>query len=1098
LDSQSPTLTIMTSSALPRLTELIPRRQENGPAPLSLMQQRVFFLEEMAPGTTVFNGQATLRLRGKVDPVVLQRSIAVLAERHQPLRTTLRWENGEPVQHVTPELAVDLSPIDLCSLPREEREQELLARVKAVVDLPFDLARGPLVRFQLVRLSDDESALTMVAHHAVWDGSSFDVFKRELGIVYGALARAEPVSLPPLPITYGDFAAWTRERLVAEAAERELPYWKGQLGGELANLELPTDRPRPPTMSYRAGTAALALSPGEVEKLDLLARREGATLFMLMLAAFDVLLHRYTGQTDILVGTPIEGRTRPGTEGLVGCFVNTLVLRADLENNPSFSELLRRVRDVCLDAYAHQEMPLELLLQTLNVPRDPSRTPLYQVLFAFQSRPRRELRLGDVPYDFVDVERASTLTDLSLWVEETTTGVSVTLEYRLDLFDAPTMERFVAQYGKLLASVLEDPTQAIGRIGILPEAERQAIFGVNATEAPYDKELGVHELVARQAREHPERVALEFRGKKLTYGELEERSRRVAARLVEQGVGRDVLVGLFVERSPEMVVAMLGVMKAGGGYVPLDPAFPRERLSFMVQDARLGVLVSQRSLEKELPQHQARVVYVEEAEGPGEPSAELPKSSGEAAAYVIYTSGSTGKPKGVIVPHGAVVNFLQSVSKTPGLGADDTLLAVTTLSFDIAVLELLLPLTVGAKVVLASREEATDGAGLLSLLRESGATALQATPSTWRLLLGAGWKAGDLGTALVGGEALPPDLAEELIQRTKSAWNMYGPTETTVWSTCHALRAGERVLIGRPLSNTRVYVLDGNMEPCPLGVPGELYLGGDGVTRGYLDRRELTAQRFLADPFVAGGRMYRTGDLVRLLSDGNLEYLRRNDNQVKLRGYRIELGEIETSLQKHEAVQQVVALVREDRPGDARLTAYVVKAQGRDATDSELRAHLRGFLPDYMVPQHFVTLPELPLTPNGKVDKKALPPPFASQVDKDVFVAPSTGEERLVADIWKSVLGAPRVSAHDNFFATGGHSLLSLRVIAEIERATGVRLSPRVLLLNSLAQVAAQLAKPPAEGPPSIRRLPSVPPPPPNASVVGRLFRRVKEKIRGA
>jgi amino acid adenylation domain-containing protein len=1072
----------------------IPRRTSTGPAPLSLMQQRIFFLEEMAPGTAVFNIQVTLRLLGALDVSVLARSVETVAERHEVMRSTLVWQDGEPVQSIAPRLVLDLTPVDLRGLAEDERRARVRTVIGEFVNSPFQLSKGPLVRFKLIRLGDEEYTLTTVAHHSIWDGSSFDIFQRELGVAYESLLRGTTPSYEPLPITYGDFSAWTR--VATDAARRELPYWTNKLGGELPILELPSDRPRPPVMTYRAGTVTRLFSAEDVAAIGEFSRREGVTLYMLLVAVYATLLYRHTGQTDVILGTPVQGRQRPGTEGLLGFFANTLVLRIDLKDQPTFSEVLRRVRDVCLDAYAHQEMPIETLIQVLNVPRDGSRTPLYQAIFSLQSRPKRDNRLGNLEYGYVDIDRESTPTDISLWVEETSTGMSATLEYAQDLFDAGTMEAMLSRYDTLLRALVENPLQSIGRAPVVPAEERKAMAAVNETDAAYPQESGLHELVEKRVAMHPDRIAVEASGEKLTYGELDARAGRLAAKLRELGVGRDVFVGLYVERSATMLVAMLATLKAGGAYIPLDPAFPADRLAFMVEDSGVGVILSQRSLESTVPPHRGRVLFVDEPDSYADaPARGGTPSTGNAIGYVIYTSGSTGKPKGVMVPHRAIVNFVTSIASSPGLDESDVVLAVTTLSFDIAVLELWLPLSVGAKIVLANKDEASDGERLLALLRSSGATTLQATPGTWRLLMAAGLRSGELKKALVGGEAVPRELGEQIASLVPSSWNMYGPTETTVWSTCAPLEPQmTQVLIGRPLQNTKVYVVDTNGELCPLGVPGELLIGGDGVTLGYLNRAELTEERFIADPILPSGRAYRTGDVVRLLASGDLQYLRRNDNQVKLRGYRIELGEIETTLARHDAVKQAVALVREDRPGDARLVAYLVKSEGAMATDSELRRHLRGFLPDYMVPQHFVEIREFPLTPNGKIDRKALPAPFAT-VETETYEEPTTPAERLVADVWKEVLGAPRVSLGDNFFGIGGHSLLSLRVIAEIEARTGARLSPRVLLLNNLLQVAAQLAP----MLPTAARSTEAPAPEQSRYVplASRLLKKVRQKIRG-
>lgn len=1112
-----------TSSEAAAVAE-IGRREDSSPAPLSLMQQRLWFLEQLDPGLAVQNLPSAFRIRGALQVEAFERAVQEVIRRQEAVRTVFGAQDGEPVQIVRADLSIALLPaIDLTEVPAARREAQLIELLEERAARPFDLASGPLFAGALYRLGAEEHVFFWAVHHAVWDGWSFDVFLHEIDVLYGAYAKGEPSPLAPLPVRYQDFAAWHREWLQGPELERQAAYWREQLKTPLPILDMPTDRPRPARLTYAGATEPFLLSKAEVEALAALGRRADATVYMVLLAAFQVLLSRYSGQEDIVIGTPIRGRSRPELENLLGLFVNTLVFRTDLSGNPSFLELLGRVRKVALDAYAHQDMPFEQLVQDLDIPRDTSRTPIYQAFFTYQNVSDRASNFGDLGYSQIHVHAPVAMTDLYLWVKETGDGLTGGIDYATDLFDQATIVRFLKQFRQLLSAVCEDATRTVRHVNILPEAERRAILSVNDTRCEYPKEQGLHQLFERHAGNEPGRVAVVYGGEELTYGELDQRATELSHRLRASGVARDVLVGLYLDRTPAMLVALLAVLKAGGGYVPLDPAFPRERLEFMVADSKLRCIVTEQALSGELPAHEAQVLVIDDPdEGATAPSGEVragETSSGDATAYVIYTSGSTGKPKGVIVPHGAVVNFVSSMAKSPGLGASDTILAITTLSFDIAVTELWLPLSVGAKIVLASKEDVTDGERLLELIRGGGVTTVQATPATWRLLVGSGLRDGEFARALVGGEAFPQDLAEELVQRVPAVWNVYGPTETTVWSTSYAVPSPVgRMLIGRPLDNTSVYVVDGAGELCPLGVPGELLIGGAGVTRGYLHREELTAERFLPSPFEAEGRVYRTGDVVRQLPSGNLEYLRRNDFQVKVRGYRIEIGEIETTLKRHEAVEEAVVLAREDRPGDVRIVAYVTRKD--DVTDSDLRAFLRISLPDYMVPQHFVDIETFPLTPNGKFDRKALPPPDgAVEVDAE-FEEPEPGVEQVLAEIWRDAIGVEAVSAHHNFFTLGGHSLLALKVTAEIERRLGAKISPRSLLLNSLRQIAAEL--PVIDAPmstpaasPSAKDLPppvSAPLESPISAVaasgvrvleskvpvVGRLFRKVQKTLRGS
>jgi amino acid adenylation domain-containing protein len=796
-----------------------------------------------------------------------------------------------------------------------------------------------------------------------------------------------------------------------------------------------------------------------------MGRSEGATFFMVLLAVFQTLLGRYSGQEDVIVGSPISGRTRPEASDLIGFFVNTLVFRTNLAGNPTFRELLRRVREVCLGAYRHQELPFERLVEEIQPERDLSRTPIYQAMLVFTvNMVGRHEHMGEVKWTHHKIPSKVAQTDLNLWVMEADGGLELELEYYTDLFKADTIKRMMKHLEVLLGGILADPDKRIGDLPILTKEELKQLEEWNTTHADYPREACVQQLFEDQVEKTPENGAVVYEGSQLTYLELNQRANRLAHYLRELGVGPDVPVGIYMDRCGEMFVALFGVLKAGGAYVPLDPEYPKERLTYMMEDAQLGVILTQERLRDEIPANSARVVFLDgdwqnisQYSDIDPPRLTKPGN----LMYVIYTSGSTGKPKGVEVPHGAVVNFLLSMAERPGFVQQDVLLAVTTLSFDIHVLELYLPLMVGAKTVILSREAAGDGMTLLKTLQNSGATVMQATPATWRLLLSAGWKESADLKVLCGGEAFPPDLAMELVKRAGSVWNMYGPTETTVWSTCYEYKDGDAPIpIGRPIANTTVYILDKHQQPVPVGVPGELYIGGAGVARGYRNRSDLTKERFIADPFSQDqkARLYKTGDLARYRSDGNLEYLNRMDNQVKVRGFRIELGEIETALGEVDAVKQGVVIAREIKPGDTRLIAYFIPVGGKSLTPTDLRSHLRKKLPEYMIPQHFVELDKMPLTPAGKIDRKGLPSPWGSQGGAEPeYVPPRNEAERILASIWQEVLGIDRVSAHDNFFDLGGHSLLCIQVIERIIKETGIRLSPRTILLNNLSQIGQEL-----------------------------------------
>jgi amino acid adenylation domain-containing protein len=898
-----------------------------------------------------------------------------------------------------------------------------------------------------LRLAAEEHVLLLTMHHMISDGWSHGLFWRDLAVLYEAFDTCKPTPLPALPIQYADFACWQRQWLRGEALETQLTYWKQQLAG-LATLHLPTDYPRPAVQTFRGARHPMVLSQSLVEALKVLSQRHGVTLFMTLLAVFQALLHRYTGQDDIPVGSLIANRNRVEIEELIGFFVNTLVLRTDLSGNPSFRDLLGRVRAVCLGAYAHQDLPFEKLLEELRPQRELSRNPLFQVLFALHNTPRQAPELLGLSVSSLEVDPGTARFDLALDLWETPEGLHGWFEYSTGLFDAATIARIEGHLQTLLEGIVAAPQQRLSMLPLLTADERHRLlveWNTTGIDSPHDQ--CIHQIFEAQVAQTPDAVAVVCEGELLTYCELNRRANQVAHYLGTLGVGPEVLVGLCMERSLEMIVGLLGILKAGGAYVPLDPAYPQERLAFMLEDAQVAVLLTQEQLSGELPEHRAHTICLDTDWKTIAGKSEANPVSGVTAdnlAYVIYTSGSTGSPKGVQILHRAVVNFFNSMSQQPGLTAQDILLAVTSVSFDIAALELYLPLIVGACLVVVSRDVAMDGAQLMKKLANSGATVMQATPATWSLLLEAGWQDSKHLKILCGGEALPCELAVQLLARGSSLWNMYGPTETTIWSAVYPVDLQERSIhIGRPIANTQVYVLDRHLQPIPIGVPGELYVGGVGLARGYLHRPELTAERFIPNPFSTepGARLYKTGDLVRYLPDGNLEFLGRLDDQIKLRGCRIELGEIEAVLGQHPAVRQVVVLAREDAPGDTRLVAYVVPQQEPPPTSSVLRNFLQQRLPSFMVPSAFVLVHALPLTPNGKLDRRALPAPAQTRSQpQDTCMAPQDALELQLTKIWEKVLGITPIGVRENFFELGGHSLLAVRLFAQIKKAFGRQL----------------------------------------------------------
>jgi amino acid adenylation domain-containing protein len=1032
----------------------VQRVPRSGSLPLSFSQERLWFLHEVEPGSSAYTIVSSVRFTRPLDPPAVQRSLTQLTERHETLRTTFVSRDGEPFLSIAPAVVVDLPIFDVRGPDISERWQRFAQIQKDLIEQPFDLERGPLMRVAVVHLDDEEWSLLLALHHIISDRWSLGVLTNEFEALYRAASNGETASLPELPIQYVDFAAWQRERLQGSMIDGQLAYWREQLSGELPVIDLPLDRPRPAEQTHRGAWESRQLSDTVGEGVNELARSTASTPFMVFLAGFSALLNRYTGQHDILIGSPIAGRTGQQLEGLVGCFLNMLVLRADLSGDPNFSQLLGRTRELALQAYSHADVPFEKLVADLQPRRDQSRSPLFQVAISYQNAPKAVEVTADVSF----ATSGGTLFDFTLFVTEIQKQFVITAEYNVDLFDRSTIARMLTHFEALLTAALAEPDRPVATLPMLSGQEHDAIVkGFNQTFMPLDAAACVHDWFAAQVARTPDAVAARFGDDSLTYAELNARANQLAHYLRSNGVGPETLVGIAVERSLDMIVGLLGILKSGGAYVPLDPSYPAERLAYMLRDAGVEILLTQEALVGEIPSGDCRLVCLDRdwPQIHTEPVSDPPPAvSAENLAYVIYTSGSTGQPKGVQLPHRAVVNLLSSMARMPGLEAEDVLVAVTTLSFDIAGLELFLPLVTGACVVIASRDDATDGGLLRARLESVGATAMQATPATWRLLLEAGWTGG-LKKLFCGGEAMPRDLAAQLAPCGGELWNLYGPTETTIWSTAERVAGDGIISIGRPIANTQVFVLDAANQPLPVGLPGEVYIAGTGVARGYRRRPDLTADRFMPCPFgPAGSRMYRTGDVARYLPDGRIECLGRVDHQVKVRGFRIELDEIEAVLSAHPAIKEALVLAEEASPGDRRLVAYIVYLPGESLTASELRRVARTRLPEYMVPSFFMQLDRIPRTLNGKIDRRALPNAFGGAVRDAERVAPTTMTERRIADIWQRALGVPSVSAEDNFFDVGGHSLLSMRVLAEIERTIGHRPNPRAMFMENLKQIS--------------------------------------------
>ena len=1018
-------------------------RTRSGAVPLSFGQQRLWFLAQLQAGSAAYNVPLAWRLTGVLDLPALQRGLGELIARHEALRTIFPAETGEPWQVIAAPHPFSLDEVDLRGAALSQRESELDRRLLEETKRPFDLASGPVLRAVLFRLAQEEHVFLLVLHHIVCDGPSIAILLEELAHLYRGFATGQTVPLPKPPVQYADFAIWQREALIDEIRGPQLAYWREQLRDCPAALDFPTNQPRPAGGGFRGGTQYRNLSRQLSEDLRLLARRQGVTRFMALLALFQVLLARYTGQEEVSVGCPMTHRIRAEVARVVGFFANMMVLRSRLEGNPSCREVLRRTREVALGAYAHQDLPFEELVAELQPERVPGRNPYFQAMLVVEEAAWRDLNLAGLQTRPVPVHNGTAKFDFSLYAIDHPEGFRLSLEYNCDLSDTETVSRLLEHYENLLQAAVADPDRRVLDLPLLSPAEREHILRKwNDTREDYSGAASVPRLIEEQAELAPDAIALTFLNQSLTYRELNARANRLARYLAEKGAGAEVLVAIAVSRSLELVIALLAVMKTGAAYLPLDLSHPRERRESILRDSGARILISDQAQEAS-PICSNLILEDERIHIDRQDDANLSiEISPNDRAYVIYTSGSTGQPKGVEVEHANLTNFLATMRKRPGFSNDDVLLAVTTMAFDIAGLELWLPLTTGASLILASREETVDPRRLIDILEKSKVSVMQATPSIWQMLLAAGWSGSPHLKVLCGGEALSGSLANDLVPRGASTWNMYGPTETTIWSSSHQVSISEAIVtpIGQPIGNTTMYVLDANMQPIPVGVRGELFIGGAGVARGYLGKPELTAQKFMPDPFSseAGARIYRTGDSVRQRPDGTLEFLGRMDRQVKIRGYRIEPAEIEAVLHHYPGLQRAAVVVR-DYLDEKRLIAYLVlSGVGSNGyfNPAEVKGLLREKLPDYMIPSAFVVIDALPMTSSGKLDWKALPAPDQTSFEKP-SVAPRDQIERLLARTWEDVLQIHPVGVTDSFFELGGHSLMATRLFARIEKVFG-------------------------------------------------------------
>ena len=1053
----------------------IPKRER---APLSFFQQRLWFLEQLTPYTPTYNEAIAFRLLGGLDIQALEHSLEEIIHRHEILRTTFSIIGGEAFQIIHPPetfqfVLVNLSKRRLSDdngiysiesiLPRSLTEQ---------ASQYFNLRDGLLIRAILFRISEEEHALQIVMHHTVCDEWSMGVLQNEIGALYNAYSQGLSPTLEQIPFQYADYAAWQHEHLQGTRLDNLLAYWKNQLSGELPLIGLPIDRPRPGVKTFRGANYYLRIPTPLVEELNKLSQQQGATLFMTMLAGFMTLLHRYSGQTDLIVGTPVANREPKGSEHLIGFFVNTLVLRNDLSGNPTFEALLSRVRETALRAFEHQELPFEKLVEALQPERNLSYTPLFQVMFAFQNTPHELLELNGLAVSPVVVDNPVARFDLSLYLEETDQGMAITFNYSTDIFDESTIERMADHLRVLFEDIAAHPKRRISDLAILGVAEkRRLLFDWNATDSTWSLEPYhcVHELIETQARLHPNAIALKFENEILTYGELDRQANQLAHFLISQGITLETRVGLYMERSLEMIVGLLGIMKAGGAYMPLDREYPWERLVYMLKDSGAKILLTKSTLLPESAQVQdVRIICLdrdfdlirlEKEENPG-----IPVNQSN-LVYVIYTTGSTGKPKGVEIEHRELLNYVFSIRERLDLEAGMNYAMAQPLAVD-SVLTVVFPsLCTGGALHVLSRERSLDSYAVSEYFQENEIDCIKITPSHLAALQAqSGGKAPLPKRRLVlGGEASRREWIQELLLEAGECQiiNHYGPTETTVGVLTNRIseedvrKTNLTAPLGRPLANTKIYILDDYLQPVPVGVPGDLYIGGANVSRGYLNRPGLTGQQYIPDPFAGstnqGGRLYRTGDRAKYLYDGKVEFLGRRDYQVKIRGFRVELGEIEAVLLEYPAIREVVVDYREftNFPGERRLAAYFVSLDNQVVWPSDLRSFLRERLPEYMLPSFFIHMERLPLMQNGKVDRAALPDPQQERMETKEYKAPESEVERILAQIWVDVLNLEQISVEDNFFDLGGHSLLAAQMINHVNDVFQVAIPLRSLFEHS-------------------------------------------------
>ncbi|MGA9770775.1 MAG: amino acid adenylation domain-containing protein [Blastocatellia bacterium] len=1021
----------------------IVRREGQGPTPLSYAQQRLWFIQQADPETSVYNIARAIRLTGPLSPSTITQCLTETTRRHCILRTVFDATLGEPVQIISPCNPISMPVVDLSELPPIEQQRQVRRLASLEARQPFDLAAGPVIRARLLRLRQQECVLLFTMHHIASDARSAEILIGEMQSLYRTYSNGETTPLPELEIQYADFAEWQQKWLQSESLDQQLSYWKKQLANCPPVLELQTDFPRPAIKSFRGASRSLVLSDEVGERLKELGQHEKATLFMTLLAGFKALLYRYTQQEDICVGTVTSNRNYPETENLIGFFVDTLVLRTQLEGNLTFRSLLARVRETSVEAYAHRDVPFEKLVQAVQPVRNLSHTPFFQIALIFQSITGTAAQVRELRMESLGTERGTAKYDLTLILVERNNRISATLEYSTDLFEATTITRMLSHLRSLLETVIKAPDRRVSSISVLSVPEQHSIlYEWNDSAADYPSHLCAHDLFEGHARLRPDTIALVFKEEHLTYGELDSKANDLAGRLLTLGAGPNCNVGVCLEQSPLVALSILAIFKSGGAFVPIEPRYPAERLAFMFGDSHLNLVLTEQKLMEKIPNQGFRRFCLDADWKASYARGSQPPVVGSApddVAYIIYTSGSTGKPKGTLVNHRGLCNLPFAQDRAFGPGVKDRVLQFASLSFDASIFEIVMALCHGATLCFAPRESLLPGPDFTRLLKEQSITNITLPPSTLAALDEE--KLPSLQTLIVAGEDVSADLVSRW-SKGRSFFNAYGPTEATVWSTvARSENPDRKPEIGRPIENTKVYVLDSNLSPVPVGVVGELHIAGVGLAYGYLNCSDLTADKFIPNPFSRkpGSRLYKTGDLARYRSDGNVDFLGRLDNQVKVRGFRIELREIEEALRQHERVKDAVALVADDESGDKRIVAYAVLDEDHESAPAMLRDFLRIRLPEYMIPSIFIPLSVLPQTPNGKIDRRALPLPAGNT--GLAYLAPQTRFEQVIAQVWQEILKVEKVGLNDNFFDLGGHSLLAVRVHKKLQEVLNMSIS---------------------------------------------------------